>query len=65
MADTTTQQTAGPLQLIESGAAGYCDPATGLCVLPAAVPELPGDPETTPEAAQSQAGGAGPAAAGP
>jgi len=47
MADTTTEQTAGPLQLLESGAAGYCDPVTGLCVLPAAVPELRGDPETT------------------
>jgi hypothetical protein len=47
MTDTTTQQTAGPLQFLESGAAGYCDPVTGLCVLPAAVPELRGAPETT------------------
>jgi hypothetical protein len=47
MADTTTRQTAGPLQLPESGAAGYCDPVTGLCVLPAAAPELRGDPEAT------------------
>jgi hypothetical protein len=47
MAETTASQTAGPLQLLESGAFGYCDPVTGLCVLPAAVPELRGDPETT------------------
>ena len=47
MADTTTSQKAGPLQLLESGAAGYCDPVTGLCVLPAADPESRGDPETT------------------
>jgi hypothetical protein len=47
MADTTTQQTAGPLQLLESGAAGYCDPVTGLCVLPAALPEVRADPDTT------------------
>jgi len=46
MPDTTTPQTAGPLQLLESEAAGYCDPVTGLCVLPAALPELRGDPET-------------------
>lgn len=45
MAETTPSQTAGPLQLLESGPAGYCDPVTGLCVLPAAVPELRGDPE--------------------
>ena len=47
MAEPTTQQTAGPLQLLESGAAGYGDPVTGLCVLPAALPELRGDPENT------------------
>jgi hypothetical protein len=47
MAETTASQTAGPLQLLESGAVGYCDPVTGLCVLPAAVPELHGDLETT------------------
>jgi hypothetical protein len=47
MAETTTSQTAGPLQFLESGAVGYCDPVTGLCVLPAAEPELRGDPETT------------------
>jgi hypothetical protein len=47
MAEPTTPQTAGPLQLLESRAAGYCDPVTGLCVLPAALPELRGDPETT------------------
>jgi hypothetical protein len=47
MAETTASQPAGPLRLLESGAAGYCDPVTGLCVLPAAVPELRGDPETT------------------
>lgn len=47
MAETTTSRTAAPLQLLESGAVGYCDPVTGLCVLPAAVPELHGDPETT------------------
>lgn len=47
MAETTPGQTSGPLQLLESGAAGYCDPVTGLCVLPAAVPELRGDPEAT------------------
>jgi hypothetical protein len=48
MAEATTSQTAGPLRLIESGAAGYCDPVTGLCVLPAADPEPRGDPDTTP-----------------
>jgi hypothetical protein len=48
MPEPETQQTAGPLQLLESGAAGYCDPATGMCTLPAAHPELNGDPETTP-----------------
>jgi len=47
MAETPTSQTAGPLQLLESGAIGYCDPVTGLCVLPAADPELRADPETT------------------
>lgn len=47
MTDTTTRQTAEPLQLLESGIAGYCDPLTGMCVLPAAVPESHGDPETT------------------
>jgi hypothetical protein len=46
VAETTTRQTAGPLQLLESGTAGYCDPVSGLCSLPAAVPELHGDPET-------------------
>ena len=48
MAEATTSQTAGPLRLIESGAVGYCDPVTGLCVLPAADPEPRGDPDTTP-----------------
>lgn len=48
MAEATTSQTAGPLRLIESGAAGYCDPVTGLCVLPAADPEPRGAPDTTP-----------------
>jgi hypothetical protein len=47
MAEPTAQRTAGPLQFLESGAAGYCDPVTGLCALPAALPELRGDPETT------------------
>ncbi|HEY1818717.1 MAG TPA: hypothetical protein VGG83_02220 [Trebonia sp.] len=47
MADTTTSQTAGPLQFPESGAAGYCDPVTGLCGVPAADPELRGAPEAT------------------
>jgi hypothetical protein len=47
MAETTTSQMAGPLQLLESGSAGYCDPVTGQCVLPAGDPELRGDPETT------------------
>ena len=48
MAETTASRPAGPRQLLESGAVGYCDPVTGLCVLPAAAPELRGDPETTP-----------------
>lgn len=48
MAEATPSQTAGPLQLLESGAAGYCDPVTGLCVLPESVPELRGNPEATP-----------------
>jgi hypothetical protein len=47
MTEPTTQQTAGPLRLFKSGAAGYCDPVTGLCMLPTALPELRGDPETT------------------
>jgi len=47
MAEPTAQPTAGPLQFLESGAAGYCDPATGACVLPAALPELRADPEAT------------------
>jgi hypothetical protein len=33
MADTTPI-TAPPLQLIQGQADGYCDPVTGLCVLP-------------------------------
>lgn len=50
MADTTTSQTAAPLQFLDSGAAGYCDPDTGLCVLPAAGPELRGErPSPTKE----------------
>ncbi|HJP77019.1 MAG TPA: hypothetical protein VJ914_22305 [Pseudonocardiaceae bacterium] len=45
MADTMPSRPARPLQFLEPGAAGYCDPVTGLWVLRAAVPELRGDPE--------------------
>jgi len=53
MAEPTTKQTAGPLQLLESGAAGYCDPVTGLCMLPASqLPELRNAPDTTTDPAE-------------
>jgi len=40
MADTPriTQPTTAPLQFVERDSPGYCDPATGVCVWPGAVP---------------------------
>lgn len=38
MADTprTTAPSTEPLRIVESEVAGYCDPATGMCVWPGA-----------------------------
>jgi hypothetical protein len=49
--EATAEPATGPLRLLGSATAGYCDPVTGLCVLPAADPEqsvpdqpVPGQP---------------------
>ena len=54
MADVTASGPPAPLELLQDDAAGYCDPVTGICVLPGAAsnvaePERPQPQDDYPD----------------